>query len=385
MDSWIRRTLTPGLLACALGCGDDSADVSFECVAEPGDAGSSGSLAVDVGWTEAGGDDEGWDEGGEGGWEGLTPGYADDGAYDGQRGYGWLGEGEPQRKDSWFVDVFPVGTHGPENPWSDHDAYQAAVQPYRTFVYGLSGYRVDVADGLYRVTLMFLEPSFPEPGLRVFDVTSNGITLVDGLDLAAEAGQDQRMDVALDVLARDGRIELQFTPHTEAPPVLSGLRVEAVTDAAVAGVTGLEARAGAEEGLLRWDWPNGPVRGWQISRSVDGGAFEPISRRLIAIPSFVDRDRAAGEAIAYQVAAVGPDCSGGVAADSPPITVAAAADFGLPVMDVTVAEVDLAAIHEHPEEGVEIPASVTSEGEHGTGILRLRGQSTRWVPSVDHR
>ncbi len=380
MVPWIRRALAPGLLACALGCGDESADVTFECVAEAGDAGASGSLAIDVGWTGAEGDDEGWGEGDEGGWEGLTPGYTDDGAYDGQRGFGWLGEGEPQRKDSWFVDIFPVGTHGPENPWSDHDAYQTAVQPYRTFVYGLSGYRVDVADGLYRVTLMFLEPTFPEPGLRIFDVTSNGIVLVDGLDLAAEAGQDQRMDLALDVLAQDGRIELQFTPRTEAPPVLSGVRVEAVTDAAVATVTGLEARAGAGEGLLRWDWPDQAVRGWQISRSVDGAAFEPISSRLVAIPSFVDRDRTAGETIAYRVAAVGPDCTSSATADSPPVTVAATADFGLPVLDVTVAEADLAAIHEHPEEEMEVPASVTCGGEGGSGILRLRGQSTRWVP-----
>ena len=378
MGAWTRVLTAVVLAVLALGCEDEAAEVAFECLAEEGADGSSGSLAIDVGWSEGSGDDEGG-EGGEGGWEGLTPGYHDDGPYDAQRGFGWLGEGEPQRKESWFVDVFPVGTHGPENPWSDHEAYQAAVQPYRTFVDGLSGYRVDVADGLYRVTLMFLEPSFPEPGLRVFDVTSNGVVLVDGLDLAAEAGQDQRMDLALDVLARDGRIELQFTPHTEAPPVLSGLRIEAAT-AAAAAVTGLEARAGAGEGLLRWDWPDEPVRGWRVSRAVNGGAQELVSQRLRATPSFVDRNRTEGETITYSVAAVASDCSAGAAADSGPITVAAPASFGLPVVDVTVDEADLAAIHEHPQAEMEVPASVTSEGEQGSGILRLRGQSTRWVP-----
>ena len=378
------RALTAALLAPAVllgvGCDEDVTATSFECVAEDGDPGSSGALAIDVGWTEGGGEADEEDEGDEGGWEGLTPGYLADGPYDAQQGFGWLGEGEPYRKESWYVDVFPVGTHGPENPWSDHAGYQAAVQPYRTGVYGLSGYRVDVADGVYRVMLMFLEPTFPEPGLRIFDVESSGVVLVDGLDLAAQVGQDQIADVVLRVEARDGRIELGFVPHTEAPPVLAGLRVEPVSAVAPAAPTGLLVRAGAGEGLLRWDRPVEPVRGWLVERSVAGGAFEPVSDALSLVPSFVDRGRMPGEILAYRVSAVAPDCIAGSPADTGVVTVAAPDCFGLPVIDVTVAEADLAAIHENPTDDVEVPVAVTSEGEQASGILRLRGQSTRWVP-----
>jgi len=358
------------------GCDDDAAVVSFECVAETGAEGSSGALAVDVGWTEDGGDDEG----DEGGWEGLTPGYAADGPYDAQRGFGWLGQGEASRKDSWFVDFFPVGTHGPENPWSDHAGYQAAVQPYRTYAYGLSGYRVDVADGLYRVTLMFLEPTFPEPGLRVFDVESGGLVLVDGLDLAAEVGQDQIADVVLHVQARDGRIELQFMPRTEAPPVLAGLRVEPISSASPAAPTGLELRSGAGEALLRWDRPNDPVRGWWVERSEAGAGFEPVADDLTLVPSLVDRGRTPGETLSYRITPVAPDCTLGASAESPVVTVSAPDSFGLPVIDVTVDEAEFAAIHLSPMDDVEVSAAVSSEAEQASGILRLRGQSTRWVP-----
>jgi spore coat protein H len=363
-------------LLCA-GC-ERAADVPpFECVAQQGTPGGGGGLAVDVGAGQETDESE-WDD--EEGGDGPAEGFAADGPYDADRGFGWLGEAEVGAKATWMADIFPVGTHGPENPWSDLDGYHRQIAPYLTWVTGLSGYRVDVPDGLYRVTLMFIEPSFPEPGLRVFDVSAGGEMLLDDLDLAARAGQEQPVEIALHVLATDGRLQLDFIPRTEQLPVLAGLRIEPADDRDAVAVSGLESLAGAGEGLLRWDRPGESLRGWVVARAIDGGPFEGISEQLALTPGWIDHQRTAGESQAWRVWPVAADCRAGDPVDSASIGVLDPADLGLPVVDVTVDAAAFASIHLDPAADVEVAASIRCGEESATGMLRLRGQSTRWLP-----
>ncbi len=369
-------SLLPLLAAgCWLGCGGDGPPFDVDCAAAQGAPGTA-SLAIDVGATAE--DDQG--EEGEDEDSGPAAGFLADGPYDASRGFGWLGDGEVESRAAWVVDVFPVGVHDTANPWSDPDAYHATVAPYLTWVRGLSGYRVDVPDGAYRVTLMFIEPLYPEPGLRVFDVSCNGLLLLDDLDLAARAGQDQIVEIAVQAVASDGTLELELSAVSGDAPLLAGLRVEPAVAGAGDAPAELEARAGTAEGLLRWARPADPTRGWAVARSVDGGPFEPVSAQPVPIPSLVDGPRTAGETLRYRVWPVGADCSVGPPAESAAIEVLDPADLGLPVIDVTVDPADLAAIHADPEATLEVPAAVSSGADAASGIIRLRGQSTRWLP-----
>jgi len=351
-------------------------------LAQQGEPGSGGGLAVDVGAGQGGEEPEWEDE--EGG--GPATGYLADGPYDSDRGFGWLGEGEAGAKASWMADVFPVGTHGPENPWSDWDGYHQQIAPYLSWVTGLSGYRVDLPDGLYRVTLMFIEPVFPEPGLRVFDVEVGGEVLLDDLDLAARIGQEQPVEVEVLALAAGGRLQVDFVPQTEHLPVLAGIRVQPSGDEAAAQVTGLEARAGAGEGLLRWHRPDAAVRGWAVARSVDGGTtFEGVSERLELTPSWIDRGVGPGDSVSWMVWPVDAACHPGDPVVSPAVNVLDPAAPGLPVIDVTVDAGDFVSIHLDPTLDVEVAAAVTCDGESASGTIRLRGQSTRWLPKRSFR
>ena len=372
-----------GLWLAGSSCRGDAPPFDYPCEAETGSVGAA-TLAIDVGATEDGsvppGDDDEEEKEDDDGAGGPADGYLADGPYDAARGHGWLGEGEAAAKASWFVDFFPVGTHDHTNPWSDHAAYHQTIAPYLSYVSGLTGYRVDVPDGAYRVTLMFTEPSFPEPGLRVFDVSSNGVVLLDNLDLAARAGQDQIVDIAVQALAKDGAIELTLTAETDELPVLAGLRVEPAVEGGPDASTTLENRAGAGEGMLRWDRPADPTRGWLVARSVDGGEFEAVSGQLALGPSFVDGGRTAGEQLSYRVWPVGADCTAGPPTDSAAVTVLDATELGLPVIDVTVDAEEFASIHADPSADLEAAVTVTCGTDSGSGIIRLRGQSTRWVP-----
>lgn len=56
-----------------------------------------------------------------------------------------------------------------------------------SFREGTFGYRVPLADGHYRVTLTFVEPS-AQPGARRFEVLANDKRKIANLDIAATAG-----------------------------------------------------------------------------------------------------------------------------------------------------------------------------------------------------
>jgi hypothetical protein len=351
-----------GVLWSTAGCPAPTA-VDDACRADVGDPGASPPIEIDVGCEE--------DCAGEA-----------DGAYDAARGYGWLGDAARGAKPTWTIDSFPIGTHGPENPYVDRDGYRDRVRPYLTWVEGLTGYRIDAAEGVYRVVLRFIEPTFPEPGLRSFDVRSGSTTLIAGLDLAGRTAQDEMVDVAFDLAAQDGRIEVTFAAGTGAP-ILAGIAVEQQAGR-VEAPAAVEVRAGAGEALLRWERPRAAVRGWRVLRRVDGGDAQTIAAEVLA-PVFVDRDVRAGQRVSYDVVAVGPDCTESAAATSDEVVVFDTVELGLQVIDVEVDPPEFAALHLDPRADVDAAADVVVGDERAHGTISLRGQSTRRLPKRSFR
>ncbi len=79
--------------------------------------------------------------------------------------------------------------------WGDH------------FLYEISG----LEEGPYDLEISCIEVFYKDPGQRVFDILVNGITLVDDLDLVAEAGKEMAWQVTLTgVEAPAGLMTLEF-------------------------------------------------------------------------------------------------------------------------------------------------------------------------------
>ena len=117
---------------------------------------------------------------------------------------------------------------------------------YQTFAEGIEGYRFDVADGTYRITLCFVESNPKSPtedliynlsgsdtasvpaGVRQFSVAVNGRQLLDNLNLARDYGNLRAVDFSTEVAARnDSGIEVAFTPNI-GKTTLSGIRIERI-------------------------------------------------------------------------------------------------------------------------------------------------------------
>jgi len=90
--------------------------------------------------------------------------------------------------------------------------------PYQTVRFNTGGYRLDVPNGSYAVTLKFVEPAYDRKGVRVFGTKLQGKQVIDGLDIFAKVGKNRVLDYTFkDVRVSDGRLAIDFTYQVEFP------------------------------------------------------------------------------------------------------------------------------------------------------------------------
>ena len=97
---------------------------------------------------------------------------------------------------------------------------------YRTVRSELSGYRLNVPNGTYVVTLKFCETYHDNAGYRVFDINIQDEPAATGMDIFTEAGKNTAYDrVFEDVTVSNGVLDIKFIRRADYP-VLSALTVE---------------------------------------------------------------------------------------------------------------------------------------------------------------
>ncbi|WP_423603715.1 malectin domain-containing carbohydrate-binding protein [Sphingomonas sp. MS122] len=103
---------------------------------------------------------------------------------------------------------------------------------FQDFRYGRDqlGWRFPVPDGRYRVELYFAEPWYGRAGIdargwRVFDVAINGRTVIDDLDIFAEAGFGRALRKVVEVDVRGGAVEIGFPEVKAGQAVLSAIAI----------------------------------------------------------------------------------------------------------------------------------------------------------------
>jgi hypothetical protein len=82
---------------------------------------------------------------------------------------------------------------------------------YQSERYGNFGYRFDVPNGLYDVTLHFAEIYWKSSGKRIFDVFVEGALVLDDYDIYKVVGHDRATSrVFPGVLVQDGQLNIDF-------------------------------------------------------------------------------------------------------------------------------------------------------------------------------
>jgi hypothetical protein len=89
---------------------------------------------------------------------------------------------------------------------------------YQTVRHELYGYRLEVPDGNYTVTLKFCETLHEKTELRVFDVKLQDSTVLNDLDIFARAGKLKALDIAFeDIAVTGGLLNIDFVRKLDYP------------------------------------------------------------------------------------------------------------------------------------------------------------------------
>lgn len=166
-------------------------------------------------------------------------------------------------------------------------------------------YRFKVPNGRYRVELHFVEPWYGRAGIdargwRVFDVAVNGRTVIDDLDIFAQAGFGKALVRTVEAVAEHGELRIDF------PEVKAG---QAVISAIAILPTGTGNTPAAQETGRASDMIAG-LAGEQVvlDRFVDNGRLAASALRWTKLPhALLDSDAVrplAGGAAATLTAAV---------------------------------------------------------------------------------
>jgi hypothetical protein len=101
------------------------------------------------------------------------------------------------------------------------------IEPvYRTCRYDMTGYDLDIPNGIYGVTLQFCEPHFGSPEKRVCDLRIEGRVVREKLDIFNEVGAFAALDCVFDdVLVEDSQLTIDIV-HIESMPCISGVIIE---------------------------------------------------------------------------------------------------------------------------------------------------------------
>ena len=85
---------------------------------------------------------------------------------------------------------------------------------------GNFSYDIPISNGTYNVTLKFAEIFYTAVGARIFDVSIEGVLVIDDLDIFAQVGHDAAHDVTINgVEVSDGELNIVFASSVDAPQI----------------------------------------------------------------------------------------------------------------------------------------------------------------------
>ncbi|MHC4505281.1 MAG: malectin domain-containing carbohydrate-binding protein, partial [Planctomycetota bacterium] len=198
---------------------------------------------------------------------------------------------EPGAKTSLPELELPEGPIGGKTaPFSQPIAGTDDDALYQTVRYDLDGYRLNVPNGTYAVTLKFCEPHYAEKGKRVFGAKIQGRKVIDRLDIFAEAGKDKALDFTFkDVKVAKGVLRIDFVRQVEFPSICA------------IAVEGRKAGATRAPFSRKINCAGGAHRGYEADPAKSGGDKRP---RFLPADDFYD-DWAASQ--------FGPEAAGPIA------------------------------------------------------------------------
>ncbi|MGL1902854.1 MAG: glycoside hydrolase family 3 C-terminal domain-containing protein [Fibrobacterales bacterium] len=102
---------------------------------------------------------------------------------------------------------------------------------YQSERWGASSYDIPAVSGEYRIEFHFAETYWTTSNKRVFDISAEGTTVINNLDIVNEVGTLTRYDIIVeDIPVTDGTLSIEFHNASVDQPKISGFRVYKTAD-----------------------------------------------------------------------------------------------------------------------------------------------------------
>jgi N-acetylneuraminic acid mutarotase len=211
-------------------------------------------------------------------------------------------------------------------------------------------------DGGYTLTLLFAEPVFNQPGMRVFDVFVNGQPLLTNFDLVAAAGPKTAVSRSFTVNITNEALDVQFVGVVQNA-IVSGIELTPLP-IPPAAPSDLAATANSSSAVtLNWTDHANNETGFEIDRSPHGSnQWTNLGAVETDVETFTDATASSGTAYDYRVHAVGDN------GQSPYITTTVATPAA-------------------PIQSVVVPLTTTTTGPAST-LLRINAGGTLYKDST---
>jgi len=201
------------------------------------------------------------------------------------------------QSNTWQADQVYVsgswGSYGTDNTIDRGTAYAISGtvddRIYQTLRYDLDGYRFDIANSTYTVTLHFAETWFTSPNERVFDVSIEGQSVIKNLDIFSEAGYSTALTKTFtNVIVTDGQLNVVFDSSVDLPQI-NGIEILLAGGNHAPVLSAIGNKSATEGTLLQFTISatdsDGDTLTYSASNLPIGAAFNPTTRTFSWTPT----------------------------------------------------------------------------------------------------
>ncbi len=204
----------------------------------------------------------------------------------------------------WAKDAFFTGGTAST---AAYDVANTTSDPlYYTRRWGNFDYHIPAQSGGYILNLHFADPIYTAAGMRKFNVTAEGASILSNFDIAASGGGKAALVKSFSVNISDGFLDLSFRDAGLDHAIVSGIELIPAAAATIPNApSGLTASAVSSSQIrLNWVDNSSNETNFRVERSSDGVNFSQAALLAANTTTWTDSNLPGNTTYTYRVRAV---------------------------------------------------------------------------------
>ncbi len=288
--------------------------------------------------------------------------FLNDALYDKSIGYGYNYIEDPLKLDT--IQIINLGD------------YLHADQLYRSSIYGVDEYKIDLENGKYLLALFMYEPVYQESERRVFSVEAEEVTIVEDLDIAKEFGAGKVVQLRKLVEVNDGTLNIDFDVF-KGRSILTAIRCLSAKEFETLNAPDVELVNGFGQNIMHFPNYDYRIAYYNVYKKIDGN-FIKVNSNVFS-QTFIDNDINSDKSV-YKFSVTDYWGREGSLTDEYEINNLSQYETQISSLHLQADGKDISRIIDNKYENEYVACSVSDKVNQLDAHLRIRGKSTRVFP-----